>query len=534
MKIQSILGRLFSLLILIPLAFGCNGQNRSSLLSKTAYINLVNEPSSIDPRRARDLSSQILMKVFFEGLTRVGPGDKTQMALAKSVEVSDDLKTYIFFLREAKWSNGKPIRAADFVYTWKKHLSPGFSSDNAYQLFILKNGKEVKTGVVSEDELGVRAIGDNTLVVELNYATPYFLELVASPVFFPISQEVEQENPHWLDKVDSYVTSGPFLLKSWKHHNAIQADKNPRYWDEKEVKLDGLFFTMVENEAELKMFEKGELHWAGSPISTIPVDAIAHYRSQLYTQPMDETAFLRVNVEKDWLSHPKIRKALSLSIDRSELVEHVLQGGQLPAQRLVPPSMQLQEEAYFPDGDIEQARELFQQGLMELGLSNNELSRCQLTYINRERTHLIAQAMQQQWYKALGINIGLEALERKVFFDRLSHQDYSLAISSWGADFHDPVNFLEVFKYRSQSTNNTNWESEQYIAGLDASFLTNDAKVRGQLLGQCEKILMDAMPIIPLFHYKMLYLRDERLKGVFLSSMGGVDFKWASLENAPK
>jgi oligopeptide transport system substrate-binding protein len=516
------------LLILLAL-FGCQSSPKFPIHSKIVKINLGAEPHTLDPRQARDPNAQVLMRMFFEGLTRIGPHDVPELAMASSVEISEDLRRYIFTLRDAVWSNGEPVKAQDFAYAWKRVLSPDFPCDNAFQLYVIKNAREVLEGTLNEEELGILTPDEKTLVLELEYPTPYLLELLATPYFFPVHQRTDQNQPHWAEKQQTYVSNGPFLFKEWRHNDLIVAEKNPRYWDQEAVQIDGLTFTMVDGETEMKLFEKGELDWTGSPLSVIPVDAIAHLGDKLHVKPRDETAFLRSNIEIAPLHHPKIRKALALAINRKAIIEHVLQGGQIPAQRLVPTSMLLQEEPYFSDGAVEEAKLLFNSALEELG---GDFPHTQLMYINSERAHLIAQAIQQQWFDAFGVRIGLEAIERKVYFDRISRCDYNLALCSWGADFHDPINFLEVFKYPTQSTNNTHWEDARYTKGLDESFRLFDPKKRNELLAYCEKILMDAMPIIPIFHYTMLYMKNDQLDGVVLSSMGNLDFKWARLKNS--
>ena len=246
---------------------------------------------------------------------------------------------------------------------------------------------------------------------------------------------------------------------------------------------------------------------------------------KLIVKPKAETAYLRVNIEIFPLDQQKLRRALALAINRKAIVDHVLQGGQRCAMGFLPPSMKLKNAGYFEDGAIEQAKELFDEAMRECGGKFPSLT---LTYINSQRSHLIAQAIQQQWFDAFGVRIGLEAVERKVYFDRLSHRDYDLAFCSWGADFHDPVDFLEVFQYQSQ---NNLWEDPLYVQTLNDSFSVADSDERRVLLAKCEQILMDAMPIIPIFHYSALYLKDEKLKDVVLSSLGNLDFKWARLEN---
>ncbi|MBS0628698.1 MAG: peptide ABC transporter substrate-binding protein [Verrucomicrobia bacterium] len=524
--------KVWAFLLLIVLV-GCHCSKEKISSAKIIKFNLGDEPHTLDPRLARDPSAQMVMRMFFEGLTRIGPNEQPQMAIAQSVEISDDLKRYVFTLRESKWSNGDPVTAGDFVYAWRKILSPDFSSDNASQLYVIKNGKGVKEGSIPMQQLGVKALDERTLQVDLEYPTPYILELLAAPFFSPINQKVEEAQPKWAEKESTYVGNGPFLLGHWRHHDEILAKKNPSYWDADNVKIDGVEMVMLEANTALGMFEKKQLHWVGSPLSVLPLDAIVPLKDKgrVYVKPSAMTAFLRVNVEKDVLNHPKIRHALALAIERGAIAEHVTRGGQIPAMRLVPPSMQLQPEPYFEDGAVTKALHLFEEGLTELGLTREQLPKINLTYISQERTHLIVQAIQQQWFERFGIRIGLEALERKVFFDRISHQDYDLAYCSWSADFHDPVNFLEVFKFKRQSTNNTNWENSEYAQMLSDSFKLVDQDERYQLLARCEKMLMDAMPIIPVLHYTMLYMKDDEVEDVFLSSLGNLDFKWAVMKN---
>lgn len=501
---------------------------------KLVKINLGGEPCTLDPRKARDISSQAVMRMLFEGLTRIGPTNFPELALAETIEVSKDLKTYTFILRPSQWSNGDPVTAADFVYSWQTTLSPGFLSDYVSNLYLIKNGRAVKEGRLPIEQLGVTAVNDHTLVVELEYPTPYFLELLSFPVFFPIHQGMDRKNPNWALGSDAYVSNGPFSLASWRHHDLLVAHKNPRFWASEEVELDGIEMVMVQDDTEMKLFQKKQLHWAGSPLSTVPVDEISHLKrkNQLHIQPISGTVFVRINTQYGPLQHPKLRRALALAIDRQALVRHVTQGEQLPATSLLPPSLETGRGAYFKDGDVQAAQILFQEALTELKLDRTTFPTLTFTYGASQRNYLIAQAIQQQWNQNFGIDIHLEAVDRKVYFNRISHQDYQLAYGDWLADFNDPINFLEVFKYKKQSTNNTHWENARYIELLDHSCGLIEQDKRDKLLGEAEGILMDAMPIIPIYHHSMLYLKDKELDGVLLTSLGHLDFRWATFHKS--
>lgn len=520
--------RFTMVLMLAIMEFGCQSSSSKADVSSKTHVrmNIAGEPQTLDPRKARDLKCQTIARMLFEGLARVGKDEKTQLALAQDVSISPDLKTYTFHLKDAVWSNGDPVTAEDFAYTWKKTLSPDFVSDTAFYLYPIKNAQKVKQGAVSLDALGVYALDEKTLVVELENPTPYFLELITLAPFFPVNHKIDQENPFWAQKADTYVGNGPFSLHSWKHHDCLHLKKNGEYWDKNAVQLTDLELTMVQEETELKLFEKKELDWAGSPLSVLPIDAIKALH-KVQKKEILGTYLIRLNTERAPFNHPNIRKAFALAANRKLIVDHVTQGNQIPATGLVPLSLGLQQKAYFQDGDRETAKKLFEETLAE---SNAPLPEMTLMYNAGERNHLIAQALQQQWFEVFGIRIKLEGIEGKVYFDRLSKQDYSMASGSWIADFADPINFLEVFKYKKGGSNNTLWENAQYVALLDQSMQTADSLMRQKILADSEELLMREMPIIPIFHYTMLYVNQSYLQDVIVSSLGQMDFKWASIQ----
>src|SRR3989339_1006634 len=272
-------------------------------------INLVSEPRTLDPRKSRDLSERVLMNMFFEGLTREGKTGKSELALAESIEVQENGSRYIFRLKEAYWTNGDRIRPKDFIYSWKTSLDPSFLSENAYQLFCIKNAELIKKGEMSSSDLGVLELDETTLQVDLEKPIPYFQELLSFSIFFPIHESMDFQG--WdLNKV-SLISSGPFSLKQWKHSDFIEAVKNPNYWDSKTVSLKGIHLFVVSEDTEMRMFEKKELDWAGSTLSTIPFDLVESYEKKnlLHLYPMFGTFFFRVNVEKEPFNNINIRKA---------------------------------------------------------------------------------------------------------------------------------------------------------------------------------------------------------------------------------
>jgi oligopeptide transport system substrate-binding protein len=481
---------------------------------------------------ARQLHSQIIVKMLFEGLTRVNKNSKPELALAAAIEISSDLKTYTFHLRPSQWTNGDPVTAEDFVYAWKKLLDPSYYSDMASQLYVIENAKQAKEGSVPLDEVGIRLLDEEKFQVTLNEPVPYFLEMISFPAFFPVNCKVDQENKHWAENAREYVGNGPFALQLWQHHDQLLVTKNPNYWDESQVQLDGVQFVMVKDDTAFLMYEKKELDWVGSPFSNLPVDLLKVLKqdNSLMAKEALATYFLRCNTGIAPFNHPKIRRAFALATERQEIVEHVTQGGQLPATGLVPVAMGLREAPYFQDGDVAGAQALLKEALIEMKLPKESLNNATLTYRSSERNHLIAQALQQQWFAAFGVRVKLEAVEGKVYFDRISRQDYQLIASDWFADYNDPINFLEVFKSKDRGSNNTRWENAEYARLLEESSRTSNQPLRRELLAKSEQILMQEMPIIPIFHYTLLYTSRPEIHNVVVSSLGGVDFKWASID----
>lgn len=528
----------FSIVLMFIFSFVCTscGKNSPSS-SQVMRINLPADPATLDPRKARDLNAVTLCRMLFEGLTRISKEGQPEFAIADAVEISDDGLEYVFQLRETFWSNGDRVTSYDFAQSWKSILDPEFPTDIAYQLYVIQNAKNVKLGEMTFESLGVKTPNPSTLIVQLEQPTPYFLEVCSMASFMPVPQRVAFKNPDWVFDAKSFVGNGPFVLKQWKHNDEILIGKNEKYWDASNVHLQEVSLVMVSNESEIQMFEEGKLDWAGSPLSTLPIDAIKHLKetNQLKISPFSGTQLLRVNtsekVQGNILSLSQFRKALAYAIDRKSITEHLLQGGQTPARSLVPPEMGLCKEGYFSDQNPELSLNLLHASLEKMGIEKESLAPIILSFVGSDRNSSLAQAIQKQWQTVLGIEVVLEAVEPKVFYQKIKERDFQISIGSWVADFNDPVNFLEVFKYKEGSTNNTCWENAKYIELLNRSAICRDQDERKELLRTAEEILMDQMPIIPLFHYAMNFLQREGLSDMALSPIGQIDLRWARFDS---
>jgi oligopeptide transport system substrate-binding protein len=500
---------------------------------KSIKISLEDDIDTLDPRQARTLIDGTASRLLFEGLYRFNEKGTLVPGIAEKVEISPDQKTYTFTLRPAQWSNGDKLSAEDFVYSWSKILDPAFAAPNAYQLFPIKNGKAVKEGKLPLDALGIKASAPNTLVVELEQPTPYFLELTAFHAFFPFNQLWEKSHPDWQKQNQKELpVNGPFVLEKWARKHVLIAKKNPLYWDAPSVKLDAVTAMILEPNTAYQMYTREALNWAGSPLNLLPPDAIPTLKSEqrLRVAPAAGTHWFRFNTQRAPFDNVHMRLAFAYALNREEIANHILQGGQVPALGIIPPSLGWENKTYFSDNNVEKARELFQKALDEKGITKDQLPPIYLSYKPDERSHKIAQAVQQQWQKAFNIPIILDGCEAKCFFEKINTQNYQIGSGSWFADFRDPINFLEIFKAKSNKTNNTNWENPQYTLLINQAMRETDLAKRKELLQQAETILMQEMPVAPLFFYAFNYVKSDVLKGVYFSDLGYLDFRNAYMD----
>lgn len=507
---------------------GCRRHTPIATSSATLRVSTEAEPKSLDPRIVRDLPTVTYIHTLYEGLMRQQAEDIPQFAMAKDVEISSDKKTYTFKLRESAWSDGSPVTAYDFEKTWKSHLNPSFASPNANQFYIIEGAKEAKEGTASIDTVGIVAENEKTLTIQLKEPVPHFLNLVSAYFFYPVHVSMRENKEDLTATAADIITNGPFQLEKWSHHNELTVIPNQYYWDKQKVRLKKIAFILLDNPTALQLYLKDEIDWTGSPLSTLSIDALPSLKQShnLKIVPGAGVYLFRINTTRPPFNDIKIRKALALALKRTDLIEHVLQGYQTPAMGLIPPSF-IEGTPLFEDYTLIKAQELFKEGMQEQNL--NSFPPITIHYAAGERAHKIAQVAQQQWKESLGIEIALQSTEPKVFFDQIKNQDYELGIGSWFADFHDPLSFLDVFKYKNNGTNNTGWENVNFIKLLDESWITTNEK-RTQILKDAEKLLIDEMPVIPLFYSSYLYLQNSLIKNVYFSELGYLDFKNAYFE----
>lgn len=454
-------------------------------------------------------------------------------AIAYHVEISDDNTLYTFHLRPAKWWDGKPVTAFDFEHSWKTILDPLFPSGFSYDLYILKNAKLAKNGEKLLDEIGVKALDAKTLQVELEYPVPYFLDLVASHSFLAVPQHISKRFPTWAENSGPYfVGNGPYKLQKWKHHNCIKLVKNELYWDQDIVTLDEIELSVVEDpNTELNMFESGEIDWAGHPLSNLPTDALQalSQTSRLKTYPLSGTYYYIFNVNTFPFNNENMRKAFALSINRKEIIDNITLACQTPATSLIPPTI-WDIEPHFEDNDIEEARRLFNLGLEEMGYTRKTLPKITLTYNSSEAHHKIAQAIQEQWYKAFKVRVRLANVEWKVFLNELGHKQFQIARMGGIAGFNDPISFFDLYRYPESPNNFSGWSNSKFSSLIDSAEKEVDPQKRNEFLREAERIFIAEMPITPIYYYQGTYIKKDYLRGVELSELYDANFKFAFLE----
>ena len=496
------------------------------------HFSLKSDPVSFDPRKCADHASSAVINLCFEGLTRLDAHSNPEMALASSVEVSEDKTVYLFHLREAYWSDGTKITASDFENTWKTLLDPAFPCEFANNLYIIKNARAAKTKGGSLGDIGIQSLDESRLRVELEHPVPYFLSSLACTYFFPCP--AERASTLKRGEEERYVVSGPFRIKSFRSQDSIVFEKNPFYWDREQVRLERVTFSLVQDEGtELSMFERGELDWAGYPLSNLPTDAIRSLakRKTLEEYPIAGTYFYTFNTKKFPFNNVHIRRAFALAMNREEIVTNVTEMDQMPATALIPGLVWGEKSSsYFKDNDATEARRSFNKGLQELGLSKSQFPKVSLSYNSLTGHHKIAQAIQQQWRAVLGIESTLENKEWKVFLDEVRQGEFQVARMGFLALAPDPIAFLDPYRYLSSSLNQSGWSNPTFSELLEEADFTQDPVERFALLKKAESILVHDMPIAPIYFYTGAYVKKPYVKGVILSELNILDLKRAYID----
>ncbi len=524
-------------LALLTLALGLtmgSCQNSPEPEERTLRMNVYREPGTFDPRRQSDMTSDALLRMLFEGLTRVNSDASVEPAGAETIEISEDRTIYTFHLADCKWSNGEPITAFDYAQTWLDHLNPEFPAPNAHLLTPIKNAMAAKKGDLPPSEVGIRALNERTLVIELSAPFPGFLHLVGNSYLAPICHKNEETNPTWYIEPKHHVSNGPFHLTKWSKGMEIQMARNPHFRGRKS-NIDELYMTLINNDSSaLHMFANGNLDLVGTTLSPIPLSYLKDLkeRDALHTAPVAATHFISYNIHQFPFTNANIRRAFATAINRKNISDYITQLDEEPALGAVPPILKKgRTPQWISDGNLELAREYLEKGMKELEITKSDLADLTFIYFSWEATTKIAQAMQQQWLECLGLNVNLEAKDPKTAFAMTADGSYQFGMYLWQADYCDVSSLLERFRHAKEFKNYPHWHNSEFVSLLDASALEPDSEKRLDILEAAEKILIDEMVIAPILHHTFAFMMQSKVEGFTLNPIGQIYFDEICLKN---
>ncbi|TYR75970.1 peptide ABC transporter substrate-binding protein [Rossellomorea vietnamensis] len=529
---KSLLKGILMLLVTAPFISACSGGEDaagSGEVSQEITVNASSEPPSLDPALATDTTSGWIIEHTFEGLYTNDENGEVVPALAEDVEISEDKKTYTFTLRDAKWSNGDPITANDFEYSWKRTLNPETGSSFAFYLYYLKGAEEYNKDDGSAEDVGVKALDEKTLQVELKSPTGFFEKLLAFWSYYPVNQSVVEENENWAAEADTLVSNGPYTLTTWQHDSELVAEKNQEYWNKDDISMEKITWEMISDATTYyQMYKSGELDL----INTLPTDVIAQEEGNedFKITPYFGTYMFMFNVEKEPFTNQKVRKAFNMAIDRESITENISQSGETPAHAFVPYGVETpdgdfreQKEKYFEE-NVEEAKRLIEEAKQEEGW--DELPEVELIYNTSENHKKIAEGVQEMLKQNLGIEVTLNNQEWKTYLDTTDQGNFQMARMGWIGIYVDPTPILDY--YLGDSPNNrTNWVNEKYDSLISESKGIQDEAERMKVLHEAESVLMEDLPFMPVYFYSQNYLTSTDYEGVVYPVNRYPNLRWA-------
>jgi oligopeptide transport system substrate-binding protein len=479
------------------------------------------EPQELDPHVITGQTEHQILMSLLEGLVAEDPRDLHPVpGVAERWEMSPDGGVYTFHLRgEAKWSNGDPVTARDFLESYRRALAPELAYQYAYMLYSVKNAEEYNTGKLTNfAEVGFAVLDDHTFRVTLESPTPYFLSLLSHMSWFPVHLPTIARHGNPLDRTTvwtrpgQFVGNGPFVLTDWKVNYQIVVKKSPTYWDATNVHLNEIHFYAVENQdAEERAFRAGQLH-IGYQFASAKLERYRReQRAELKIDPHLANYYYRINVTKPPLNDKRVRQALNFAIDRESIVKNILRGGQMPASSFVPPGTAGYTSRTSVPMDVARAKRL----LADAGFPEGKnLPPIEILYNTMDDHRRIAEAIQQMWKQNLGVDARLVNQEWKVYLASLHALDYQVSRGGWIGDYVDPNTFLDCF-LTGGGNNETGWSNAEYDRLIKQAARTIDPVQRYELFHRAEAILLDELPFIPLYYYTRVYLRHPDVTGWF-------------------
>ena len=483
---------------------------------------LESDPESLDPTRISGAPGGRIAFNIFEGLLMPAkttedakePGDLVRPGVAESYEVSEDGKTYTFKLRsDAKWSNGDPLTAADFIYSWKRTLLPGYPADYAELFYDIKGVPEYNNEDTESnwENVGIKAPDKHTIKIELSHPTPYFPELIAFYTFFPQPKPVVKEHGNEWTKPDYIRTNGAYKLTEYVKGREIVLEKNENYWDADNVSIEKVRIPIIENTEKLvEAYKNEKLHWTGASLAPWQVPDFKD-RPDYHKENTLGTYYVRINVSdgESFLSNPKLAQALRLAVDRQAIVDDKLNGVFDIADSFVPDGMTGYASQYKLEHDVEKAKKL----LEEIGHpKGKDLREIEILH-NKGKMHTrVVAALEEAWESKLGLKIKPVEKSWEDYLRDIDITNYDLARSGWVGDYADAMTFLEMWT-SGNGNNDTGWSNDKYDEFITKAKEAKQSPERIKKLLEAEQLLLEKGPVIPIFHFAEHVLVGEKVQG---------------------
>ena len=527
------------ILLTVCIATGCT-QDQSNVQrgvrDQELYVGIGTEPAALDPHLTTGLTEFNVMVALLEGLTTIDPETmEIRPGVAASWEIAEDGKIYTFFLdQNARWSNGDPVTADDFLFSFERILTPKLGAPYAYMLYPMRGARAFNKGKTQDfSTVGVAAPDSLTLVIELEAPTPYFLSLLTHNTWWPVHPPTILKHGTMTDRIskwtrpENYVGNGPFILEHWRLNHSIVAKKNPYYRANETIRLNRIHLLPINTDSEERAFRADQLHIT----SSVPIHRLDWYRDHnpdsLRIYNALGVYYYILNTTKPPLDDPRVRKALAYSINREALTQYVLKAGQQPAYNFTPPDTGGYTAYAQLPYDPEKARKL----LAEAGFPNGKgFPEFELLFNTSEAHHTIAVAIQQMWKQELGVDVRLHNQEWKVYLSTRETMGFDMVRAAWFGDYNDPYTFLSLGE-SDNGNNHSGWKQPRYDKLLKQSTITTDAETRREIFQQAEKMLIEEMPFIPIYFYVSSTLVDESVQGYFPNILGYQLYQSISLVN---
>lgn len=475
------------------------------------------EPETVDPHKTSTVYEAHVLRDLFEGLVMQDSKAGLIPGAAESWTISDDGKTYTFKLRaDAVWSDGSPLTAEDFVYSFRRLEDPATGAEYASMLYPIVNAEEVNTGKAKPEEIGVKAVDANTLEISLKAPTPYFLEMLTHQAAYPVNKaSIEKDGADWI-KPGKLVSNGAFTLTEWVPNDHLKMVKNPKFHDAANVKIDVINFIPTEDRSSaMKRYEAGELDSYDDLPTEQLSDLKAKFGEQIRVAPYLGTYYYAIKTDKAPWDNVELRNAISEAIDRDFLAEKVWNNSMFPGYSMVPPGIEGYTPAMAKFADKSQIdREDDAKAVLEkLGYTPEKPLKMEIRYNTSENHKNTAVAIQEQ-LKPLGIEVTLLNTDTKTHYGLLEQKgDFDVARAGWIADYQDPETFLGISR-KASGNNYSNYDSAKFEELMNnAAAAGGNPDERFKLLSEAEQVLIDDVGQIPLLYYSFHNIVSPKLTG---------------------